>query len=368
MVLDKTPLLVGKLGKLEAVMQQLHPSSQPLTLQLSIFNEQHGNTTVIHVSSFPLQIGRGTQNDLILDHAFVSQKHAAIGFIEGRLHVLQLGKSNKLQVDGRPLATGEAALLGAREVIHIRPFRLTFRVVAQQAGALKDSMADEAVRRGAARSEIAPTTPERGPSTVVDKGAPVLTPPSTVASPPAVVAPAGAVAPTVPIASPVAALPPQVERILQLLLENFVALEQGRYAFRDSIKLPAQEPAFGIRLDVPAVEQARSLLGGLLGGGEAALERLRSALATHRGHQVGLIDGMMAGVRAMLGRLSPSAIEGQAAAEHHLVSAKLLWRLFERAHGDLAEGGHHLFKAIFGSHFKAAYAKLADADHGQGTG
>lgn len=362
MVLDKTPLLVGKLCKLEAAMQQLHSSSQPLTLQLSIFNEQHGRTTVIHVSRFPLQIGRGTQNDLILDHAFVSQKHAAIGFVEDRLHVLQVGKSNKLQVDGRPLATGEAALLGAREVIHIRPFRLTFRLVAQTSGALKDRMEDEAVRRGAPRPEIASTMPERGPSTVLDKGAPALTPPSTVA------APAGAVTPTVPIASPVAAMPPQVERMLQLLLENFVALEQGRYAFRDSIKLPAQEPAFGIRLDVAAAEQARSLMGGLLGGGEAALERLRSALATHRGHQVGLIDGMMAGVRAMLGRLSPSAIEGQAAAEHHLVSAKLLWRLFERAHGDLAEGGHHLFKAIFGSHFKAAYAKLADADHGRGTG
>jgi type VI secretion system protein ImpI len=75
-------------------------------------------------------------------------------------------------------------------------------------------------------------------------------------------------------------------------------------------------------------------------------------------HQVAVINGLMAGVQSLLGRLSPKAIAEEAASGHRSPSVKVLWETYERMHGDLAEEDSETFETVFGPQFGRAYANL----------
>jgi hypothetical protein len=68
-------------------------------------------------------VGRGLDNDLVLDHESVSRRHAEIRRERGRLVIRDLGSTNGTRVDGRPI---QERVLEPNATIHIGavPLRL----------------------------------------------------------------------------------------------------------------------------------------------------------------------------------------------------------------------------------------------------
>ena len=85
-------------------------------------------------------------------------------------------------------------------------------------------------------------------------------------------------------------------------------------------------------------------------------------------HQVGLLGGVMEGVRTLLAKLAPKTLEeeldrrgkkGGLFSNRH----EALWRLYEERHGDYSGEDKQTFRIIFGPQFSEAYAKAAGEDY-----
>ncbi|NUO48233.1 MAG: hypothetical protein HOV80_05170, partial [Polyangiaceae bacterium] len=130
------------------------------------------------------------------------------------------------------------------------------------------------------------------------------------------------------------------------------------------------------REPVNAARDAKEL-GNVLLGHAATDETSRSLQNTFvevMSHQVGLMNGVMEGVKQLLQKLSPRAIEAEfdrAGKKGGLFSNRFeeLWKLYEVRHGDYAGEDKETFFVIFGSQFSRAYAAAAGENYkGDTTG
>jgi type VI secretion system protein ImpI len=79
-------------------------------------------------------------------------------------------------------------------------------------------------------------------------------------------------------------------------------------------------------------------------------------------HQVALMNGVMEGVRQLLGKLAPTTIEDEferRGKKGGLFSNKYeaLWKLYETRHSDYSGEDTETFLIIFGPQFAGAYAR-----------
>ncbi|HEY5648800.1 MAG TPA: FHA domain-containing protein, partial [Nitrospiria bacterium] len=71
---------------------------------IRLIYEEKGRSQVRPVSDFPLSLGRGLENNLVLTHSTVSRRHARIEKNAAGYRLVDLGSRNGTQVNGHPVS------------------------------------------------------------------------------------------------------------------------------------------------------------------------------------------------------------------------------------------------------------------------
>lgn len=154
---------------------------------------------------------------------------------------------------------------------------------------------------------------------------------------------------------------------VEVFLKCFISLRDGYQAFteqmlgtdrndeNDRVATAKDAKELGIILLTPA-------------GGPEAARQLNDIFIEVMAHEVKLLNGVMEGVKTLLGRLSPKTLEDELERKGKkggLFSSKYeeLWKLYESRHGDYAGEDKQTFEAIFGPQFARAYAANAGEDY-----
>lgn len=168
-----------------------------------------------------------------------------------------------------------------------------------------------------------------------------------------------------------------VAEVLETATRGYLELRSGyeQFAREIGIRLPKGEGAIGRISDV------NQLVSWLLQpvDGEPRARQLGSAFADLMIHQVGLLNGVQAGARALLERLSPAALtrelerKGGWTAGVRPLREAALWRSLEERYQELAEEENAVTDVLFGKEFARAYSSLTgrrtpgDSDAGVGA-
>ncbi len=159
---------------------------------------------------------------------------------------------------------------------------------------------------------------------------------------------------------------------MEVFLKCFISLRDGYQAFTE--QMLGNE---NVDLDdrVAAAKDAKELGLVLLtpAGGPEAARQLNESFIEVMAHEVKLLNGVMEGVKTLLGRLSPRTLEDELERKGKkggLFSSKYeeLWKLYESRHGDYAGEDKQTFEAIFGPQFARAYAASAGEDYKGSSG
>lgn len=309
-----------------------------LGLRMLVHNQVDGSKTDLLFQQFPVRIGRNKLNELVLNHPYVSQWHAMIRLAGRELILVQVGSSNSVLVNDRRLTTSEEVELSGEELIIITPYRLHVQLVAlpgaQQGQDHTNSGHYAQVGSDGGEQELA-----RLALRILDRLADRFlgrTPQDT---------------------AELAVLGQRIEQTLDIFFRFFIALQMGQEQFRQAIEIRSLRAG-----EANAVEQAKdaSELAGLLLSSHTskAGKELEHAFKNLMIHQVALLNGLMAGVRTLLAKLSPKAVTKEARKDHRSPGGKVLWQTYERMHGDLAEEDNETFETIFGPQFAQAYSAL----------
>lgn len=157
------------------------------------------------------------------------------------------------------------------------------------------------------------------------------------------------------------------------LLAGLVPLFAGLDRFEEQLALGDGPDALGASPRVPRTPRdAARFLFNWREPTNAAQSAIRTDLIDLTMHQVGVLNGVMQGVKVMLDELSPAAIDqgfqreqerrgplGRFFASFGAASAK--WSLYATRHGDLADEENERFRVIFGPAFVAEYKQMGDA-------
>ena len=154
---------------------------------------------------------------------------------------------------------------------------------------------------------------------------------------------------------------------MEVFLKCFISLRDGLHAFTEQM-LGTDRSDQDDR--VATAKDAKELGVVLLttAGGPEAPRQLNEIFIEVMAHEVKLLNGVMEGVKTLLGRLSPKTIEDELERKGKrggLFSNKFeeLWKLYESRHGDYAGEDKQTFEAIFGPQFARAYAANAGEDY-----
>ncbi|MBK8253335.1 MAG: FHA domain-containing protein [Polyangiaceae bacterium] len=154
---------------------------------------------------------------------------------------------------------------------------------------------------------------------------------------------------------------------MEVFLKCFISLRDGYQAFTEQMLGTDGKD----QNDRVAVAKDAKELGLVLltpAGGPDAARQLNENFIEVMAHEVKLLNGVMEGVKTLLGRLSPKTMEDELERKGKkggLFSSKYeeLWKLYESRHGDYAGEDKQTFEAIFGPQFARAYAASAGEDY-----
>lgn len=156
---------------------------------------------------------------------------------------------------------------------------------------------------------------------------------------------------------------------LEVFLKCFIPLRDGYQEFEVGVLARDRDSNEGDR--VAMAKDAKELAAVLLGptGGQEAVRKLHEIFVEVMSHQVGLLNGVMEGVKTLLVQLSPKSIEDdfeRKGKKAGLFSNKYeaLWKFYEDRHGDYSGEDKQTFLIIFGPQFSRAYAAAAVEDYG----
>ncbi|MGC3998876.1 MAG: FHA domain-containing protein [Anaeromyxobacter sp.] len=150
--------------------------------------------------------------------------------------------------------------------------------------------------------------------------------------------------------------------VLETAARGYLELRSGyeQFAREIGIRLPRSEGAIG------KITDANQLVTWLLQptDGEPRAHQLGSAFADLMIHQVGLLNGVQAGGRALLDRLSPGALTREVEKKGGFgiglrpLREAALWRALEEKFQELTEEDNAVTDVLFGKEFARAYAAL----------
>ena len=403
-------------------------------LRVGIYNEFDQSNAEQDFHSFPIRLGRNPRNDLVLQHEYVSQWHAVIGFVSGQLSIVQVGSSNSVRVDGRKLRPNEMVPLAGHEEIRVVPFQIRM-AMSGSAPEVAPAYLDAPFPPAGSQHQVPLPQPPQGPAEPLapgPMGAPLgpgslpfppgtdpqhlpgstgplpelrqsagsvgpLQPPGQQAQPQQYggVGPAtggfGSTGPQVPshaampaghgghyldgspsqgeamaalnrIAEQYWGRPLQngqeaayfgarLESVLGRLLSGVYTLRSGQLQFLQEMGIKNHDDNPVDRLESPA-----HLGAALLSAQDQRIDPgLAEAFERLKLHQLALLRGLGAGVRALMRRLSPATVEKQTRSSN----SRGLWDYYCQVHGDLDEEQAR-FKILYGVQFKKAYSKLVD--------
>ena len=306
-------------------------------VRITVHNEVDGTTTDLLFKRFPVRIGRNKLNDLVLSHQYVSSWHAVLGFVRGALTIAQVGSSNAVTVGDKRLGPNEDAPVQAKHPVRIVPFTLYLQLMPLPdqgtQGRHQSTMMQQAAGADASQLSL-----ERVALQAFDRLARRF---------------AGQ-----PIADPqqLAAFASQLEQVLDVFLRCFVALQKGQSQFRQALDIKALGDASSwLNRAADAMELSTMLLSRYDQNAALALEASFKDIMIH---QVALLNGLMAGVKTLIARLSPERVQKEAARRTRSPGWRQLWETFGEIHRDLAEEDNEAFDTIFGKQFSKAYASL----------
>jgi hypothetical protein len=167
----------------------------------------------------------------------------------------------------------------------------------------------------------------------------------------------------------------KLQDLLATFFKCFIALRDGHRQFKKQMDIRearhANEQMIAAR-DVQTARDPRELGSRLLDWSNPSTEGARaieSAFAEIMVHHVALLNGVTRGVRSLLAKLAPAAIEAELDNPRRKSASgsrlgpwryKTLWQLFVEIYGDFAEDEKQAFALIFGPEFAAAYSELAE--------
>jgi type VI secretion system protein ImpI len=154
---------------------------------------------------------------------------------------------------------------------------------------------------------------------------------------------------------------------MEVFMKCFISLRDGYQEFE--VEVLARDRA-SENEGVATAKDAKELGTVLLtpAGGAEAARQLYDSFVDFMSHQVAVLSGVMEGVKSLLVKLSPKAIEDELEKKGKkggLFSNKYeeLWRLYELRHGDYSGEDKETFLIIFGPQFSRAYAATAAEDY-----
>jgi type VI secretion system protein ImpI len=161
---------------------------------------------------------------------------------------------------------------------------------------------------------------------------------------------------------------------LEVFLKCFCSLRDGYNEFRAEVLVKDRDSMANDR--VASAKDSRELASVLLGPGAAqeGPRQVNDVFVDVMSHQVALLNGVMEGVKSLLVKLSPKAIEDEfdkRGKKIGLLASKYeaLWKFYEEQHGDYSGEDKQTFLIIFGPQFSKAYAASAAEDYkGGGSG
>ena len=159
---------------------------------------------------------------------------------------------------------------------------------------------------------------------------------------------------------------------LEVFLKCFCSLRDGYNEFRAEVLVKDRDSMANDR--VATAKDAKELASVLVGPGAApeATRQVNDVFVDVMSHQVALLNGVMEGVKTLLVKLSPKALEEEfdkRGKRGGLFANKYeaLWKFYEEQHGDYSGEDKQTFLIIFGPQFSKAYAASAAEDY-KGTG
>lgn len=355
---------------------------------------------VEHVfSTSPIQLGRNPKADLRLPYDFVSSWHALIRFDETSAYYFDLGSTNGSELDGRRIGPGQEVEFDAPIRIRIADLWLT---VSRQGAVKLDGPTQRmpppyapvpTAERTFVPASSSPMAAVGSPPSAFVAGSiaaapeppPMMQPPPPAApmpsgvprSPTRVMAPrrvgggsgdelalvrelSQRLLPSVP--------PPQTQEEARHLLDRVATLVET--CARGVLEMQAGQERMGQELGVQTVSHYTGLrfaatpaaaIEYLLAdsgvGDHRRLDELAMAFADSMSHQVAMLDGLVAGARALADSLEPGAIEREAGTGL-LGRFRELWAAYNATWRRLADDDRKLVKALFGPEFARVYAEV----------
>lgn len=374
----------------------------------------------------PVRIGRNALNDLPLQSKYVSQWHSVVQFTEAAIEYLDLGSTNGTFLNGKRVVARSAVPVGETDELAIGNIHLSLRCDATrpavanaqlEQGTTIDPKATAAARLAISAAEkVAPayqayraawhefrelmqsvvggTPPDiqaqaltvlqnRFPEIVnerefitfkrslrlpAESSAPAIASPSELASqlnlPDSSVRDGGE-------------LLRRVADVLDAFCSSFVELRSGLDQFGDDVAVHT----FRDRTPLHRAEAGREVLHYLLSNeaaGSSRVRDLKSAFADVMIHQIALISGVMDGVRGLLKRVGPSAVEANVSL--HPVKVGLFrvrrglwpislaarWRRYAQLHAELMQDDQEISSVLFGKEFARSYGAARGEHVGSG--
>ncbi|HKO93683.1 MAG TPA: type VI secretion system-associated FHA domain protein [Polyangiaceae bacterium] len=350
------------------------------TLKLEVYSDRRGEVTVHSFPRLPISIGRHSGNDLPLRQGFVSNFHARIERVGGRLSVVDLGSTNGIHVT--PSARRRKARLRshARHDLEASDFEFSIgtykiRVIPSEQRPLASAQLPSLPSLPSLPASPAASDPLSLPS-LEACGAAVRAPArarqvatSDLPHTPEAVALAGlqelvsAFAPnqSLETSGDVARLVARLHAAIDVLCRAFVQLRRSQARCASALALPGHDSAPGAKWD--EIQDPARLASELLDFRRGSQDVSRALLAGFNEvaiHQVALLDGVLEGVRALLTELAPTSLEaevdrGPARRSFCLGGrSKARWQIYQRRHRELSQGDAAL-SLVFGPAFSQAY-------------
>jgi hypothetical protein len=340
-------------------------------------------------STSPIQLGRNAKADLRLPFDFVSSWHALIRFDETSAYYFDLGSTNGSEVEGRRIGPGQEVEFDAPVRIRIAELWLTIR----RAGAVKLDgptarmpppfvpQTDRTYVPTAPPPDLAyapPIAAPEPPPMMPPADPRVGPPPSGPRSATRVMAPrrvgsGGAgdglalirelsqrLLPSVPppqTAEEARDLLDRVAMLVETCARGVLEMQAGQERMGQELGVQTVSHYTGLRFAATPSAAIEYLLADPGAGEHRRLDELAMAFADSMTHQVAMLDGLVAGARALADSLEPGAIEREAGTGL-LGRFRELWAAYNATWRRLADDDRKLVKALFGPAFARVYAEV----------
>jgi phage tail-like protein len=116
--------------------------SQEFLFQLQIVGPESTQSYAVPIGS--VTMGRQVGNDILLEHALVSRRHAQVDCTPESCQITDLGSSNGTRVNGEPLTPNSPVFLSDGDVIQVGPFELTVEQTAVERAVEEEPVPEEA--------------------------------------------------------------------------------------------------------------------------------------------------------------------------------------------------------------------------------